>query len=31
MSPALSAISERVETQFGLTPVVAQEQMSLWR
>ena len=31
MSPALTAISERVETQFGLTAVVAQEQMSLWR
>jgi DNA (cytosine-5)-methyltransferase 1 len=31
MSPALSAISERVETHFGLTPGVDQEQMSLWR
>lgn len=31
MSPALSAISERVESHFGLTPLVAQEQMSFWR
>ncbi len=31
MSPALSSISERVESHFGLTPVIAQEQMALWR
>lgn len=31
MSPALSAISERVEAHFGLAPVADQEQMSLWR
>lgn len=30
MSPALSAISERVETRFGLVPTFTQEQMTLW-
>lgn len=31
MSPALSAITARVETHFGLSEAVLQEQMTLWR
>ena len=31
MSPALGAIMERVETHFGLSESVSQEQMTLWR